>query len=205
VLRWARRGSVGWTCLFQLMLAGGWVLLVSRMVPYGAILAAPLFVAAVTEVVPDRTRSAALGARTERLVVLGGALLCLVGLTLAVPHTADRPGGVPTKFSTRLAQLPTGSAVVVEDGAGAWMEYAFPGLNPTIDGMLDAYPVGYIRKFSNLTTVGQGWTDFVDDSGARVAVVLKDSPLEEGMTAQLHWRVVQKDREWVYLMAPPSR
>lgn len=203
VLRWARRGSIGWTSLFQLILAGGWVLLVSRMVPFGAILAAPLFVAAVTEVVPDRTRSA-LAARSERLIVLGGALLCLIGLTLAVPHTADRPGGVPTKFSARLAELPTGSAVVVEDGAGAWMEYAFPGLNPTIDGMLDAYPVGYIRKFSNLTAVGHGWTDFVDDSGARVAVVLKDSPLEGGLTGQLHWRMVQKDRDWVYLEAPSS-
>ena len=137
-------------------------------------------------------------------MVVGGAVLCLLGLTLAVPHTADRPGGVPTGFSARLAALPSGSAVLVEDGAGAWMEYAFPGLDPTIDGMLDAYPVGYIGRFANLTAVGDGWTDFVDDSGARVAVVLKNSPLEGALEGQLGWRVVQKDREWVYLEAPAA-
>jgi hypothetical protein len=65
--------------------------------------------------------------------------------------------------------------------------------------------VGYIRRFANLTAVGDGWTDFVDDSGARVAVVLKDSPLEGALEGQLDWRVVQKDREWVYLEAPAAR
>ncbi len=98
------------------------------MVPFGAILAAPLFVTAVTE------RPAAaqpLGAgRTRRAgrARAAGRSLCVVGLTLAVPHTADEPGGVPTAFSGRLAALPAGSTVLVEDGTGAWMEYAFPGV-----------------------------------------------------------------------------
>ena len=201
VLRWARRGSVAWTALFQLVLAGGWVLLVSRMVPFGAILAGPLFVAAVTEVVPRRARSA-VGVRAERLVVLVGAALCLVGLALAVPHTAAEPGGVPTQLGARLERLPAGSAVVVEDGSGAWLEYAFPDLNPTIDGMLDAYPVSYMRKFREMRDVEPGWISSVRDSGARVAVLREKSPLSMAMEAQLHWRVVQKDRDWVYLEAP---
>jgi hypothetical protein len=200
VLRWARRAPVAWTSLFQLMLAGGWVLLVTRMVPFGAILAAPLFVAAVSEVLPERTRSG--GLRLERVVVVGGALVCLFGLTLAVPRTADQPSGVPTKFSARLEALPDESTVLVEDGSGAWIEYAFPRLNPTIDGMLDAYPVSYMRRFSEMRKLEPGWVRFIRGSRASVAVLRDKSPLSLAMEAQLHWKVVQKDRDWVYLEAP---
>ena len=97
VLVWARRGGVGWTGLLQLAVAAGWILLVSRMVPFGAILAAPLFVTAVTGTLPLRSRSGPAG-RGERAVLVGGALLCVVGLTLAVPHTSDEPAGVPTRL-----------------------------------------------------------------------------------------------------------
>jgi hypothetical protein len=174
------------------------------MVPFGAILAAPLFVDAVTEVIPERTRSGAAG-RAEKAVVIGAAVLCLVGLTVAAPQTATRPGGVPTAFAGRLAALPTGSPVIVEDGTGAWMESEFPGLEPIIDGMLDAYPVPYIAKFSDLVTVQPGWTDTVAHSRARVAVVLSGSALSAAMQAQLGWKAVQRDGRWAYLVAGPPR
>jgi hypothetical protein len=70
--------------------------------------------------------------------------------------------------------------------------------------MLDAYPVSYMRKFREMRDVEPGWISSVRDSGARVAVLREKSPLSMAMEAQLHWRVVQKDREWVYLAAPPS-
>lgn len=204
VIRWSRRSEVAWTPLLQLVLAGGWILLVSRMVPFGAILAAPLFVVAVTEILPRRTQAASQG-RAARRVVWGGALLCLVALTVAVPHTAAEPGGVPSAFTSRLQQLPDGASVLVEDGTGAWIEYEFPALNPVIDGMLDAYPVDHIQAFADFRNLEPGWTDFVDESDADVAVLEKGSALTAAMQAQLGWKVVQKDRDWVYLEAPDTR
>lgn len=203
VLRWGRRSPVGWTALFQLGVAVSWIVLVTRLVPFGAILAAPLFVSAVTELLPPQSRSG--GDRGERVVIVGGAVACLVALAIAVPHTADRPVGVPTGFSTSLAGLPSGSVVIVEDGAGAWMEYAFPQVDPIIDGMLDAYPLDYISDFANLTAVGPGWADFVTSSRARVAVVLKDSSLASALRHQLGWQVQESDQDWVYLQSPASR
>jgi len=173
------------------------------MVPFGAILAAPLFVTAVTGTLPARSRSGPPG-RGERAVLIGGALLCVVGLTLAVPHTADEPAGVPTAFSARLGDLTDGSTVLVEDGTGAWIEYAFPDVDPVIDGMLDAYPVDYIRQFYDFKKVEPGWQGFVTRSGARDAVMLKGSPVSAALQDQLGWTVVQKDRDWVYLEAPST-
>ena len=202
VVIWSRRSRVAWTPVLQLVLAAGWILLVSRMVSFGAILAAPLFVAAVTGLLEDRRQKTMPSGRTERGVVWGGALVCMVALTLAVPQSAADPGGVPSRFSDRLQQLPDGSAVLVEDGMGAWIEYEFPELSPSIDGMLDAYPVDYIEAFGDFRAVEPGWTDFVEGSGADVAVLLAGTPLTAAMQAQLGWTVLQKDHDWVYLVAP---
>ncbi len=58
----------------------------------------------------------------------------------------------------------------MEDGIGGWLEWRVPGVDPVIDGMLDAYPVGYIRDFFAATRVEPGWRSFVERTGARVAV-----------------------------------
>jgi hypothetical protein len=202
VMLWARRGGVPWVHLLLLLLACGWILLVTRMVAPGAVIVAPLLAQALQARVPvtEVTKSAA---RVERWGIGLMAVAYLVGLALAVPHTAAVAEGVPTGFASRLQQLPAGSAVLVEDGVGGWMEWQFPGVDPTIDGMLDAYPVGYIRDFFDMTDLKPGWRAFVERSDARVAVLQQGSPLSAAMQQQLGWRVVQHDGTWVYLV-PPS-
>ena len=201
VVLWARRGSVSRTSLLLALLACGWVVLVSRMVPLGAIVLAPLAAEAL-----QRSRSAdAAPVRVgvfERLVVWGGLAACLVGVAVAVPQTSAHPGGVPRQFETRLAVLPKGSPVLVEDGTGAWIEWRFPTLSPVIDGMLDAYPVDYIKRFQEYRNVQPGWKKFVRRSGADVAVLVKGSALSAAMQDRLGWRPVQRDADWVYLEAP---
>ena len=204
VILWSRRGGIPWTVLLQLLVASGWMLLVSRMVSFGAILAAPLFVSAVTHVLPARPRGPA-ARRVERVVVWGAALACAVALVAVAPRTADRPGGVPAAFAPELAALPSGSAVLVEDSVGAWLEYAFPGLSPVMDGMLDAYPVDHIETFAGYVAVEPGWTGFVERSGADVAVLRAGSALTSAMQDQLGWTVVRRDGPFVYLVAPGVR
>ena len=77
-----------------------------------------------------------------------------------------------------------------------------PQLHPVIDGMLDAYPVDYIRDFYAFRGVQPGWQAFVRESGARVAVLQRGSAVTAAMRDRLGWRVVQTDGDWVFLTGP---
>jgi hypothetical protein len=203
VMRWARSREVPWLSILLLLLACGWTALVSRMVSSGAIIVAPLLAKAMQDLIQAR-RPWNRADRSEMGALGGAAIACLALLGLLAPATADHPAGVPSAFTGRLASLPPDSAVAVEDGTGAWIEYRFQSLNPVIDGMLDAYPVGYVRDFYAFREVKPGWQRFLARSGARVAVVRVDSALTAAMRDQLHWKLVQEDGDWVYLVAPAT-
>jgi uncharacterized membrane protein len=198
IVLWSRRSRVDWTPVLMLLLGSAWILTVDRMVAFGAILIAPLFVQAFTELTGDRRESL----RLERLVVGATAVTCLLGLALAVPHTAKTPADVPTRFTPVLAKLPAGSPVLVEDHSGAWMEWRFTHLNPVIDGMFDAYTVDHMEEFAAFRRVEPGWAGFVQRSGASYAVLVQGSPITAAMQSQLRWSVVQRDENWVLLTAP---
>jgi hypothetical protein len=202
VLRWALRGGVPWMRLLLLLLACGWAMLVSRMVACSAVIVAPLLASALQQLAAHARPVTPRILRTERSVLAAGTLALLAGLAFAVPHTAARPAGVPTVFGPRLAALPAGSPVAVEDATGAWIEWRYPELDPVIDGMFDAYPVSYIKRYSDYVDVAPGWQRFVRDSRARVAVLVAGSPLSDAMQHQLHWKVVQRTPGWLYLTAP---
>ncbi len=205
VVLWARRGGASWTALLLFLLAAGWTMLVVRMVPLGAVLLAPLLAGAVSAVRPGRVAGARED-RLERRALAVAAAAFLVGLALAVPHTARTPAGVPTALQPALSILPPGTPVVVEDGTGAWLEWAVPQVAPVVDGLLDAYPVDYLADFTDFRQVRPGWQGFLGRTGARVAVVRVDSPLRSALQGDLGWRPVQRDRAWVLLDAPvPQR
>jgi hypothetical protein len=202
VLRWAVAGrKVSWTHVLLLLLACGETMLVGRMVSCGGVLVAPLLAGALQGALRDGPVAQRLP-RFERLVLAGGTAALLVGLAVAVPSTADHPAQVPSAFGSRLAALPAGSPVAVEDATGGWIEWKYPDLNPVIDGMLDAYSVDYIQRYADYVDVKPGWQDFLADSKAEVAVVRHDSALSDAMRRQLHWRQVDRDGKWVYLQAP---
>ena len=205
VVGWARKGGtqIPWTHVLLVLVACGWAALVTRMVSSGAVVLAPVLALGLQQLLEDQTPLVR-APRWEKLVVGGGALGCLLLLALVAPHTAKEPGGVPEAFSSRLSSLPAGSHVLVEDATGAWIEWRFPELQPSLDGMLDAYPVQYISDFSDFRDVEPGWQHFVADSHARDAVLLKGSAITAALQDQLHWRVVQRDDAWIYLVAPGS-
>jgi hypothetical protein len=209
---WARRGRVPWSHVLLVLLACAWILLVTRMVSLGAVVVAPLLAAALST--PQRATSGRApsergceGASTgtvERWLLAALCAVYVAALTVAVPHTARSAEGVPTGLSDRLDRLPDGSVVLVEDGIGGWIEWQHPGVSPVIDGMLDAYPVSYIRDFFDMTELQPGWKSFVSDSRADVAVLRRGSALTAAMQDRLGWRLVQRDGEWVCLV-PPAR
>jgi hypothetical protein len=198
IVLWARRGRVDWTPLLLLLLAVGWTISVSRLVACGAVVLAPLLAEAL-----ERGREPSSPApRLERGFVGAGAVGYLVALGLLVPHTAAFAGDVPDGLTSRLQALPQGSTVLAADDLGAWIEWRTPSVHPVIDGMLDAYPVGWIRRYKAFEAVEPGWQRFVRDTGARVAILPDDSAARAAMQDQLGWRVVDRDAGYVYLVAP---
>jgi hypothetical protein len=201
ILLWCRRNRVEWTPLLMLLLAGAWILTVIRMVPFGVIAVAPMFVRAFTDLIDRRHRPRRPSA-LESVALGGGFAVCLVALALAVPQSAQEPANVPNRFEPALSQLPAGSTVLVEDPTGAWIEWRFPDLSPVIDGMFDAYTVAHMEEYKAFRNVEPGWTGFVGRSNASIAVLLDGSPLSAAMQSQLEWEVVQRDQDWVMLIAP---
>jgi hypothetical protein len=211
---WARTGRVSWARLGLLLLAGVWTLTVARMVALGAVVAAPLLAGAVEQALSATPRRVGVGVGPGRTVGGGerrGLLLLAVGylvvLAVAAPRAVTAPVDVPSGLVPELKALPAGSPLLVEDGIGAWVEWRTPQVHPVIDGLLDAYPVPYIRRFFAATRVEPGWRGFVADSGARSGVLDAGSPLSAALHDQLGWRTRARDGRWVFMVAPgtPAR
>jgi hypothetical protein len=203
VVLWARRGRVSWLRLGLLLLAGAWTLLVARMVSLGAVVLAPLLAEALWQAASGRPGDRPSTTRGERATLVLAAVGYLAALAVAAPQVAASPADVPSALAQRLAALPAGSPVLVEDGVGGWLEWRVPTVHPVIDGMLDAYPVGYIRRFFAATHVRPGWRSFVARTGSRAGVLDAGSPLSAALQDDLGWRPVAHDGRWVLLVAPP--
>lgn len=202
VVLWARDGRLSWTRIGLLLLAAAWTLTVSRMVALGGVVLAPLLAEALERAImrtsPSSARLAVPRPEQAALALMGVGYL--VVLAVAAPRAAAAPEEVPSRLASRLEALPSGSVVLVEDGIGSWVEWRVPGVHPVIDGMLDAYPVGYIEDFFAATRLEPGWRGFVERSGARVAVVEVGSPLTAALVDDLRWRRIDEDGHWAYLV-----
>lgn len=203
LILWLRSGRVEWMPVLLLGLACGWAILVTRLVAMAAVVVAPLLAAALSKAWAARRRPGP-HLPGEKITVAVALLLCLAGLAVAVPRTAAEPGGVPTAFSSRLGKLPQHSAILVEDSSGAWIEWRFPGLDPVIDGLMDAYSLPHIKRFMVFCRADPGWQSFIARTGARVGVMRAGSSATLALQQELHWRVVQRTGLWVYVEAPEA-
>ena len=87
-----RRGErVPWFDVALIGLAALWAVYSLRTVPVAACMAAPLAAAALQPSLGAVPRVR----RPERVLVLGGYVVALAALAVAVPHTADQPRATP--------------------------------------------------------------------------------------------------------------
>ena len=196
---WARRGGVPWTSILLLLLACALTVYAVRTVALGAVIAAPLLAGALQQAIGSPARRPG---RSEILALAAATVTCAGLLAVAVPHTADKPDNVPEGLAPELSNLPRDSAVMVDGTVGSWLEWRFPGLNPTMDGMFDAYTLDYMRSYQAARDLEPGWQDFVERTGARAAVLRREGPLASAMVDSLGWREVARDDPWVLLVAP---
>jgi hypothetical protein len=196
VLAWARVGRARWTHILLGLFACGAAAYAVRLVPVAAVIVAPLLAGAVA-------RLRGTGAPRLSTVELG-ALATAVGvsavaLALLTPHTSSEPGGVPTGLTQELGQLDPGSTVFVEGNEGAWIEWRFPALHPTVDGMFDAYELGYLQDYQAAIGLRPGWEEFVRGTEPDVALVRTGSAFGHALQEELGWRTVGTDSRWSLL------
>lgn len=200
VVTWARRGRpVPWAHVAVAVVAAGWILLSARTVALGAVMLTPLLAASMQSWLVVRRTSPT---RRERWTLAGLPVICLAALAAVVPTVASAPDGVPTRFDDRLGELAPGTVVLNEYGLGGWLVYRHPSLAPVIDGMTDAYTVEYLTRYAKARAVVDGWSDYVDETGASVAVVESGSPIATALEERSGWVVIQEDDGFVLMEQP---
>jgi len=198
VMLWARRGGAPWTDVLMLLLAAALTAYAVRTVSLGAVLVAPILAGAVQRATGEFIKPT----RAERVVVPAAAAAAALVLAFLVPSTSSEPGNVPSGLGDELAALPEGSAVMVDDTVGSWIEWRFPHLHPTMDGMFDAYSIDYMRRYRAARDLQPGWKVFLDGTGAEVAVVQRNGAFAFALSDSLGWTQVDADDRWVLMRAP---
>ena len=121
-----RRGAVPWFEVALLGLAVLWAVYSLRTVPVAACMAAPLAALALQPGLGARPAVR----RPERALVLGGYVLALAALALAVPHTADEPKEMPDWLDAVARRAARGHRGPRRPGDGRLPDVALPAAGP---------------------------------------------------------------------------
>lgn len=208
VVVWAvtRRGV---TVYGVLLLASAvfWAWYAERTVIVSALASAPVLAGALDALLRPHRSADQPGpgwpGRPERLVIAGAALVSLVGLAVAVPHTSDQPGDVPLALDAKLDHLRPGSPVLNDYALGGWIAWRHPDLNQYIDGLATPYSPQHDDDFHAIETQGPGWYALVVRSRARVALVESDTTLKRALERR-GWGFDGSDAGYTLLLAPAS-
>ncbi|MGZ4749711.1 MAG: hypothetical protein ACXVYU_01450 [Oryzihumus sp.] len=202
VLVWVRSGRP--TSWLSLLLAAASVvatLAMLRTVAVGATLAAPLLAGALQGLRSARPT------RAGRREVLAWLAALVVAAALAMPlcgQVAARPSGVPTGLSAPLSALPKGTVVLDDFAQSGWLLWSQPQLVPVIDLRSEIYDPAYIDAYRRAEAVRPGWQEFVQHTGARVAVLETRSPLALALREERGWRVTASKARFSLLEAPTT-
>jgi hypothetical protein len=192
--------------LAQLTLSLALTLVMWRLVPLGAILAAPLLATALQPLV-GRAREG--WSRRERRAVLASwaAALALATALAAgsVGATAQQfPGKVGT-VDAALAELPAGTVVMDDFGLSGWLLWKHPSLKPVIDLRVELYSPEHIAAYRRTERVEPGWQDLLTKTRASYAVLRTDSALRGALQDRLGWSAVATGGDYTVLRAPGER
>jgi hypothetical protein len=187
----------------QLLLSLALTLVMWRLVPLGAILAAPLLAAALQEVI-GRPREG--WTRHERRAVAASWTLALVlaaGIASGPGSAAAQqfPGDVGAVDSA-LAELPDGTVVLDDFALSGWLLWRHPSLKPVIDLRVELYSAQHIDAYRRAERVQPGWEDFLTQTRATYAVLRSDSALGAALQHRLDWSTVAVGGDYELLRAP---
>lgn len=197
---WARSSaSIPWFDVSLLAMGGGWLLVATRTEAIAAVLLAPLLASTLQRTLGrdrEEPRAAEAGA------LLGGCAVLLVALAIAAPRVADHPELVSGEIDAALVSLPDGARVLNDYAVGGWLHWEHPNLDPTIDGLTEAYSVHHLQEYGQLMAVAGGWQGVLVEWDPAAAVLPTGSPLATALTERLTWVTVAQDDSYVVLLPP---
>jgi hypothetical protein len=203
---WAARPEPRpWWQIGLLAFAAGTTLWMWRLVPLGTIAAAPLLAGAIE----DRLSAAREPVtRRERMALLSGFLVLAVaaGALSAgqLGATASRyPSGM-TPINQALESVPPSTVVLDDFGISGWLLWAHPDLSPVADLRGEIYGHEYLSQYKDALAAAPGWRDFVDRTGAKVALLEKDSALADALKNRAHWTPAATTKDFILLERPSS-
>jgi hypothetical protein len=204
-LIWAvTREGVSWARILLLLSAAFFLWYAVRLVIVAGLVAAPLFANALDILVrrtggrPDQD---AVPFRTELRMIFAWVLLGVIGVTVAAPHTSDRPDDVPLVLDPALDRLPAGTPVFNAYELGGWIAWRHPDLHQYIDGLITPYSTAHAENFHRAETLAPGWYRIVRNSGAPVALLATDSALAAALEHK-GWQETATGQGYVLLGAP---
>ena len=187
----------------QLLMSLSLTLAMWRLVPLGAILAAPLLATALQAAIA-RPREG-WSERERRTVAASWALALVLGAGIAAgPGGAAAqqfPGDVGA-LDSALADLPDGTVVLDDFGLSGWLLWRHPSLKPVIDLRVELYSPEHIDTYRRAEKVRPGWQDILVQTQATHAVLRTDSALGAALQQRLDWSAVAQGGDYELLRAP---
>lgn len=203
------RGRNSWTETLLILLAGVFAAYSVRTVPVGAAMLAPLAAgplqALASRAVPGLSHGSRLTTpvgRGERRAVVGGSVLTLVVLALAVPHTSARPLSEPAWTGPALEALPPGTKVLDDWSLGGYLMWRYPRLDLVMHGYGDTFTTRELDRNNGFMTMAPGWERDLHATGARVAIVRPTTRLAYSLVVVEGWRIVHRSDSLEMLRAP---
>jgi hypothetical protein len=187
---------------WQIALAGTAVvftLAMSRTVPVGSIIAAPLLASSLQE---QRGHAATPLTRRSASAWIGLVTAAAIVAAPMAGAMAQRPSGWPEGLRPQLAALPAKTVVLNDFAAGGWLLWAEPQLTPVIDLRSEIYSTEYLRDYIRTQQVRPGWQKLLDRTRPGYALLRANAPLTVALREKLSWKTVGMDGDYVLLKAP---
>lgn len=188
-----------------LVLAAGLMLDMWRLVPLGAILCAPLLASALQSLMTGPREQVRPRERAGLLTAAGIALV-LAALVSAGPAGA-KAFGYPVgmgRIDRALSAVPAHSVVMADFGVSGWLLWTHPDLVPAADLRMEMYPNAYLHRYLDAGNADPGWQGFIDQIGARYALVERTSAIGDALVHERRWTAIATSSTFMLLSAPKA-
>jgi hypothetical protein len=192
-----------WWQLALLAFAAACTLWMWRLVPLGAIAAAPLLAAALQEHLATRRESFGRGER-RGLLISTALLLAVAAAVSATPRgtNAQHFPGPMVAVDGALRSLPADTVVLDDFGVSGWLLREHPDLTPVADLRGEIYSRSHLTAYRDVLQAKPGWQHFVRRTGSEVALLERESPLADALVNRLGWTTMASTDDYLLLRRP---
>ena len=176
------------------------ILAMSRTIPVGAIISAPLAAASL-----QRLRGTEVRAISRISLKRWGSLIVVAALVAAPVSmvVAGKPGLTPEGLRPALSAIPAGSVILDDFSVSGWLLWAEPDLIPVIDLRSEIYSKEYFQAYRNAEQVRAGWQSFVTRVKPTYALLRTEAPLRLALQEEMRWTTVHEDSSGYVLLRAP--